>query len=117
MPKPAAVIQLSDGEKKILRQWLCAGTSEHRRVERARIILLANQGQTTQQIAQVLLTRPARVSTRKQLGLRHVSSTTLFWDIELPLPAPDDYQRPRLQARGMLRQKCSGENRALQAQK
>src|ERR1700758_1807146 len=37
--------------------------------------------------------------TRKQLGLRHVLSTTLFWGIELPLPAPDDYQRPRLQVR------------------
>jgi hypothetical protein len=36
---------------------------------------------------------------RKQLGLRHLLSTTLFWGIELPLPAPDDYQRPRLQAR------------------
>jgi hypothetical protein len=46
--------------------------------------------------------------TRTQLGLRHILSTTLFWGVELPLPAPDDYQRPRLQAR-RCRPRYSGE--------
>jgi PilZ domain len=36
---------------------------------------------------------------RKKLGLQHVLSTPLFWGLELPLPAPDDYRRPRVQAR------------------
>ena len=37
--------------------------------------------------------------TRRRLGLRHLSSIPLFWDIEVPLPAPDDFQRPRAQVR------------------
>ena len=36
---------------------------------------------------------------RKQLGLRHVLSAPLFWGLDLPLPAPDNYRRPRLHAR------------------
>ena len=36
---------------------------------------------------------------RKQVGLQHLLSTSLFWDIGIPLPAPDNYVRPRLQVR------------------
>jgi hypothetical protein len=35
----------------------------------------------------------------KHVGLRHVSPATLFWGLDLPLPAPDSYRRPRLQTR------------------
>lgn len=66
MAKPAAVIQLSEDEERTLRRWLRAGTSEQRMVERARIIVLAGQGQTTDQIARTMDTRPARVSKWRQ---------------------------------------------------
>jgi PilZ domain len=36
---------------------------------------------------------------RKQLGLQHLLPSTLFWDLRIPLPAPDNYARPRLQVR------------------
>jgi hypothetical protein len=36
---------------------------------------------------------------RKQLGLQHLHSTSLFWDAGIPLPAPDNYVRPRLEVR------------------
>lgn len=62
MSKQAAVITLSPEEESILNQWLRAGTTEHRLAERARIILLASQGQGTVEIARGLQTRPARVS-------------------------------------------------------
>jgi transposase len=71
MAKPAAVIQLSADEEKTLRRWLRMGTSEHRKVERARIILFAGQGQTTHQIARAMNTRPARVSKWRQRFARH----------------------------------------------
>jgi transposase len=66
MAKPAAVIRLREDEQKTLRQWLRAGTSEQRKVERARIVLLASQGHSTDQIARMLHTRPARVSKWRQ---------------------------------------------------
>jgi len=62
MSKKAAEITLSTEEQSTLNQWLRAGTTEHRLRERARIVLLASQGQSTSQIAQGLRTRPARVS-------------------------------------------------------
>lgn len=66
MRRPPAVICLSDEEAQTLREWSRRGKSEHRRVERARIILLANEGRTNEQIAQALKTRTARVSKWRQ---------------------------------------------------
>jgi len=71
MSRQAAAIQLSEQEQKTLQQWLRAGTAEQRMVERARIILLAQQGWMTIQIAQELQTRPARVSKWRQRFARH----------------------------------------------
>jgi transposase len=82
MAKPAAVIRLREDEQKTLRQWLRAGTSEQRKVERARIVLLASQGHSTHQIARMLHTRPARVSKWRQRFAHH------------GLPGLDDSARP-----------------------
>jgi transposase len=66
MSRQAAVITLSPEEEHALRQWVRSGTTEHRLSERAQMVLLASQGQTTLQIADVLRTRPARVSKWRQ---------------------------------------------------
>ena len=66
MGKPAAVIRLTDEEEKTLKQYLRAGTAEQRLVERAQVVLMASQGQSTHQIAHSLHTRPARVSKWRQ---------------------------------------------------
>lgn len=71
MPRPAAVIHLTPEEEKSLVQCLRSGTTEQRRVERARVILLAHQGHTTQEIADTLHTRPARVSKWRQRFAKH----------------------------------------------
>ena len=57
-----AVIRLSEDELRTLTEWTRRGKSEHRLVERAKIVLLAHEGKTHQQIAQQLHTRTARVS-------------------------------------------------------
>lgn len=66
MRKPPACIRLTDEELLTLREWTRKGKSENRLVERARIILLAHDGQTNQQIAHRLHTRTARVSKWRQ---------------------------------------------------
>jgi len=66
MSRHAASLNLTDTEINTLEHWIGAGTTEQRLVERARIILLAHQGQTTQQIARALHTRLARVSKWRQ---------------------------------------------------
>jgi transposase len=66
MRKPRALVQLTEEEEKTLRDWTRQGTAEHRLVERARVILLAHEGQTNQQIAKHLHTRGARVSKWRQ---------------------------------------------------
>lgn len=66
MSKHAAVITLSPDEESALKQWLRAGTTEHRMAERAQIVLLAGQGQSTVEIARRLRTRAARVSKWRQ---------------------------------------------------
>lgn len=66
MRQPAAIIRLTPDERETLEQWTRRGKSEHRSVERARIILLAGQGRTNQQIATALRTRTARVSKWRQ---------------------------------------------------
>ena len=66
MRQSPATIRLTDEERVTLQQWTRRGKSEHRVVERARIILLADQGRTNQQIADTLKTRTARVSKWRQ---------------------------------------------------
>jgi transposase len=61
-----AVVSLTTEEEQVLRQWARAGTSEHRLVERAKVILLLNQGKANLEIARQLETRPARVSKWRQ---------------------------------------------------
>ena len=68
-----ATISLTSEEERILRQWTRAGTREYRMVERAKVILLANQGKSNLEIAQQLGTRPARVSKwRQRFGARRL---------------------------------------------
>jgi transposase len=55
-------IQLDEGEKQTLLSWVRSGSTEHRLVERARIILLTAENRSTQEIASRLKTRSARVS-------------------------------------------------------
>src|SRR6516164_6008893 len=66
MLRPAAPIVLTDQERDVLSQWARSGAGEHRLVERARVILLANEGVSTREIARRLHTRPARVSKWRQ---------------------------------------------------
>src|SRR5450631_3715700 len=66
-------ISVTSEEERTLRQWARAGTSEHRMVERAKVVLLAHQGKSNLEIAQQLRTRPARVSTwRKRFSERRL---------------------------------------------
>ncbi len=58
----ATVIMLSPQERETLENWVKSGKTEQRMVERARIILLAGEGEQTQVIAAGLKTSPARVS-------------------------------------------------------
>lgn len=62
MSRGPAQIQLSPEEEATLKEWTRKGRGEHRQVERARIVLLLNQGKTTEEIAKHLHTRTARVS-------------------------------------------------------
>lgn len=55
-------IGLTETEKDTLLSWIRSGTTEHRMVERAKIILMAADKIPTQRIARRLKTRPARVS-------------------------------------------------------
>src|SRR5580698_2710428 len=66
MRQSTAVICLTDEEAKTLAEWTRRGKGEHRLVERARIIQLANVGRTNEQIAETLHTRTARVSKGRQ---------------------------------------------------
>lgn len=66
----AAPIALTEQERDVLSRWAGAGTEEHRLVERARVILLADEGISTREIARRLHTRPARVSKWRQRFLR-----------------------------------------------
>jgi transposase len=74
MRKPTAMIRLSGEEAKTLQDWSRRGKSEHRLVERARIILLAGEGRSNEQIAKALQTRTARVSKwRQRFGAKHLA--------------------------------------------
>src|SRR5580658_6440454 len=71
MRRQTAVVRLTDEEASQLKEWTRRGKSEHRVVERARIILLANAGHTNEQIAAELNTRTARVSKWRQRFSQH----------------------------------------------
>jgi transposase len=74
MRQPTAVVSLSEEEAKILQDWSRRGKSEHRLVERARIILLVGEGRTNEQIAKALKTRTARVSKwRQRFGTKRLA--------------------------------------------
>lgn len=62
MSRRATNIELTKEEEKTLQQWSQAGTTEQRLAVRARIVLLAAEGRSTQAIAAAFGTRPARVS-------------------------------------------------------
>jgi len=66
MLRPAAPIVLTDQEREVLSQWARSGAGEHRFIERARVVLLADEGASTREIARRLHTRPARVSKWRQ---------------------------------------------------
>ena len=61
MRRDSTVIRFGEDGVKKLTEWTRRGTNEHRMVERARIILWAHQGKTTQHIAEQLQTRTAHV--------------------------------------------------------
>src|SRR5499427_9658248 len=62
MSRPAPKIQLSAEEKETLLRWMRNSKTERRMVDRARIILLASNGLSGQEIATRMETRTARVS-------------------------------------------------------
>ncbi len=59
-------VRFTAEEGATLRGWTRKGTSEQRLVERAKIILLSQEGVTVENIARQLGTRPARVSEWRQ---------------------------------------------------
>src|ERR1700733_10728317 len=62
MSRPAALIVLTPEEKGRLEVWSRPGRIEPRFRQRARMILMAATGRTTESIADALSTRPTRVS-------------------------------------------------------
>jgi transposase len=74
MRQANAVIRLDEDELNTLADWTRRGKSEYRLVERAKIILLAHEGKTNEQIADQLHTRTARVSKwRQRFGKYRIS--------------------------------------------
>ena len=63
MSKQATIINLTDNEKETLKKWVRASKIEYRLKFRAKIILLANEGKGTREIARILKTTPAMVSS------------------------------------------------------
>ena len=66
MARSHARIVLSAEEESTLRSWTRREKAERRVVERARIILLSNEGMSVDKIAERLHTRAARVSKWRQ---------------------------------------------------
>jgi transposase len=64
--RSTSLVRLTEEERTTLRQWTRKGSTESRLVERARVILLADEGRTNRQIALQLHTRTARVSKWRQ---------------------------------------------------
>src|SRR2546430_2767965 len=71
MARTPAIIRLTEEEKSILSEWSSGETADRRSVERARIILLASEAYTVEEIARHLHTRPARVSKWRQRFAKH----------------------------------------------
>jgi hypothetical protein len=65
MPQPVLGIALTDEERHTLTASR-SGAGEHRKVERARVILLASQGLSAREIAGRLKTRWVLVSKQRQ---------------------------------------------------
>jgi transposase len=57
-----SMIRLSSEERQTLQSWVRSGTTEARVVERARMILLLDEGKTNMEVGERLQTRAARVS-------------------------------------------------------
>jgi transposase len=71
MPRSTtAEIRLTQQEKEVLRGWTRKGSGEQRLADRARIILLSDEGIPVEEIAKRLQTRPARVSKWRQRFVR-----------------------------------------------
>ena len=77
MSRIAASIELTADERTALRKLVRSPSAEHRLVERARIVLLANEHYSNREIAEALQTREARVckwrrrfARERMLGLR-----------------------------------------------
>jgi transposase len=66
MPIPATKIDLTTEERQALTAWSRSGRGEHRKVERARVILLASEGLSAREIARRLKMRLAGVSKWRQ---------------------------------------------------
>lgn len=62
MVRTAALIHLTREERQTLKAWIRSALQQQRLAERARVVLLAAEGRSTEQIASALGTRPARVS-------------------------------------------------------
>lgn len=71
MPIPALRIDLTVEERQTLTAWSRSGKGEHRKVQRARIILLASQGLPAREIARRLKMRVAGVSKWRQRFAQH----------------------------------------------
>lgn len=62
MSRKATHIVVNETDRKTLEAWANSGKTERRLAERARIVLLASEDRSTEEIAEALDTRPARVS-------------------------------------------------------
>ena len=67
----AAVITLTEQERKELVSWVRCGKTQRRLAERARMVLEASEGKTNKEIAENLGTRPSRVSKWRTRFARH----------------------------------------------
>jgi len=68
MRRSAFAIQITEEGKGILSEWLRRGKTERRLGERAKIVLLAHEGKTNQEIAVELDTRTARSKWCRRFG-------------------------------------------------
>jgi transposase len=77
MSRKATPVVVNETDRNILEAWAGSGKAERRLGERARIVLLAAEGRSTEQIAEALDTRPARVSKWRMrfshLGMKGLS--------------------------------------------
>ena len=71
MRRSAFAVEVTDEEKQVLGQWLRRTKTERRLAERAKIVMLAQEGRTNEQIARQLDTRTARVSKWCRRFVKH----------------------------------------------